>query len=128
MRKTQTSDFYQFVRNAGLALRAEICVIGTPRRLPTEIESNLLRIGQEALTNALRHALAQTILLKLVFEAKVVHLQIIDDGQGFEPQLQANSGCGIIGMQERSQQIGAELIFNSRIGQGTEIKVSVPTP
>jgi signal transduction histidine kinase len=112
----------------GLALRADICVIGTPRRLPTEIESNLLRIGQEALTNALRHAKAQTILLKLLFEVEVVHLQIIDDGQGFEPQLQANSGCGIIGMQERSQQIGAELILNSRIGQGTEIKVSVPTP
>ena len=112
----------------GLALRADISVIGTPRRLPTEIESNLLRIGQEALTNALRHALAQTILLKLVFEAELVHLQIIDDGQGFEPQLQANSGCGIVGMQERSQQIGAELILNSRIGQGTEIKVSVPTP
>ncbi|MDV2997052.1 MAG: hypothetical protein N4J56_006757 [Chroococcidiopsis sp. SAG 2025] len=100
---------------------------GTPRPIPVNVEVNLLRIGQEAMTNALRHANAQNIRLNLLFEPQAVHLQIRDDGQGFEPQVQlTNGGFGLIGMQERSAQIGGQLRLVSSIGRGTEAIVTVP--
>jgi signal transduction histidine kinase len=100
---------------------------GTPRPIPIDVEINLLRIGQEALTNAVRHADAQNIRLNLLFEPEAVHLQIRDDGRGFQPQVQlTNGGFGLIGMQERSRQIGAQLRLVSSIGRGTEAIVTVP--
>jgi len=100
---------------------------GAPRPIPVDVEVNLLRIGQEAITNALRHANAENIRLNLLFEPQAVHLQIRDDGQGFEPQAQlSNGGFGLIGMQERSRQIGGQLRLVSSIGQGTEAIVTVP--
>ncbi|MDZ4876693.1 MAG: Sensor histidine kinase LnrJ [Chroococcidiopsis cubana SAG 39.79] len=100
---------------------------GTPRPIPVNVEINLLRIGQEALTNAVRHADAQNIRLNLLFEPEAVHLQIRDDGRGFQPQVQlTNSGFGLIGMQERSRQIGGQLRLVSSIGRGTEAIVTVP--
>jgi signal transduction histidine kinase/PAS domain-containing protein len=100
---------------------------GTPRPIPVNVEINLLRIGQEALTNAVRHADAQNIRLNLLFEPEAVHLQIRDDGRGFQPQVQlTNGGFGLIGMQERSRQIGGQLRLVSSIGRGTEAIVTVP--
>lgn len=108
-------------------IQISVRIEGTPYSLPVEVETNLLRVGQEALTNALRHAQAQTIRLELLFEAASVHLQIVDDGQGFDPQSQVTSaGFGLIGMQERSQHISGQFILTSRAGQGTAITVSVP--
>lgn len=110
----------------GIAVQSDIRIEGTPRPLPTDIEENLLRIGQEALTNAIRHANAQTIRLTLLFEDSTVHLHIVDDGQGFDPnQSISSSGFGIIGMQERSHIIRGEFLLNSKPGQGTCITVSV---
>lgn len=99
---------------------------GTPNELPTAIECNLLRIGQEALTNILKHAQAQTVQLTLRFDATAIHLQISDDGQGFEPQQQTGKGFGIISMQERTQQLGGQFQLTSQIGNGTSITVTIP--
>ncbi len=102
---------------------------GSPYALPVEIEINLLRIAQEAVTNALRHAQAQTIHIKLSFESAAVHLQITDDGQGFDPESQLmNRGFGLIGMQERSHHLGGQFTLTSSIGQGTKIIVTILTP
>ncbi|XGV94758.1 MAG: GAF domain-containing protein [Leptolyngbya sp. BL-A-14] len=99
---------------------------GEPRSLPTEVETNLLRIGQEALTNALRHAHAQTIQLKLLFEPTTVYLSIEDDGQGFDLQQQAvDHGFGLIGMQERSERIDGQFSLISEPGQGTTVTVMI---
>ena len=108
-------------------VQIQLQIDGTPRPIPVNVEINLLRIGQEAMTNALRHANAQNIRLNLLFEPQAVHLQIRDDGQGFEPQVQlTNGGFGLIGMQERSAQIGGQLRLVSSIGWGTEAIVTVP--
>ncbi|MBI4780842.1 MAG: AAA family ATPase [Oscillatoriophycideae cyanobacterium NC_groundwater_1537_Pr4_S-0.65um_50_18] len=104
-----------------------ICeIIGTPYELPAETENNLLRIAQEAFTNAIRYASATEIRIELVYETTQCFLQIRDNGQGFEanPTL-LNQGFGLVGMTERAERIGAQLSIESRLGQGTEVIVSV---
>jgi signal transduction histidine kinase len=100
-------------------------IAGRPYPLSIEVETNLLQIAQEAVTNALRHAQPQTIRLILHFASKHVDLSIVDDGQGFDPQFQMTVGFGLVGMQERSQRINGEFSLSSTIGQGTEIVVVV---
>lgn len=114
---------------ADTTVRTQFWIEGTPCVLSAEIEMNLLRIGQEALTNALKHGHAQTVRFELLFEAGAVHLKIIDDGQGFDETQQIySSGFGLIGMQERSQRLGGQITITSRVGVGTEISVTLPTP
>lgn len=100
-------------------------ITGTPYPLPIDLETNLLRIAQEAVTNALRHAEPQSVHLHLQFTPTALRLSIIDDGQGFDPDSQIDLGFGLLGMQERSQRINGEFSLSSTIGQGTEIVVVV---
>lgn len=125
-----TDALCHFAENmTGEATQITVGIEGSPYPLPIEIETNLLRIAQEAVTNALRHAQAQTIHIKLWFETTAVHLQITDDGQGFDPESQLmNMGFGLIGMQERSQRLGGEFTLTTNIGQGTKIIVTVLIP
>ncbi|MEH2025344.1 AAA family ATPase [Nostoc sp.] len=110
--------------------------IGEPYPLPNEVEVNLLRIGQEALTNAFKYANAREICVELRYERCLRRatptqfvLQIQDNGQGFESSsLSIGRGFGLLGMTERAQRIGAELTIVSHLGQGTEIVVRVQTP
>lgn len=104
------------------SVRGSICIQGTPRTLPPDLGMNLLRIGQEAVINALKHAQAQSILLDLTFEADQVWLRVQDDGQGFDPQAD-NGGFGLIGMRQRADRIGGQLTITSKSRQGTEVVV-----
>lgn len=114
---------------ADTTVRTQVWIEGTRCDLPPEVEMNLLRIAQEALTNVLKYAKAQSVRIELLFEAGAVHLHIIDDGQGFNKQQQIyRSGFGLISMQERVQRLGGQLTITSRVGVGTEISVTVPTP
>jgi signal transduction histidine kinase len=104
-------------------------VSGTFRPLSPLIEGNLLRIGQEAVNNAVRHAQARNILINLKFEARRVQLSVRDDGDGFDYQVVQNGDgkhFGLVGMQERAAQIGGTLKVDSRAGEGTEVLVDVP--
>lgn len=107
---------------------AQVEVSGTFRPLSPLIEGNLLRIGQEAINNAVRHARARNILVNLKFDARRVQLSVRDDGSGFEHQESNGQGkhFGLLGMQERAVQIGASLKINSRTGEGTEVLIEVP--
>jgi signal transduction histidine kinase len=99
------------------------------RRLSPEVENNLFRIGQEALTNSVKHAGAAHIRLELEFEPKSVRLKVRDDGRGFDVsgQLALGGGrLGLLGMRERVGQIGGHLSIRSEPGSGTEITVEVP--
>jgi signal transduction histidine kinase len=102
-----------------------ICkVIGTAYPLSPDVENNLLRIGQEALTNAIKYAHASEIYVELVYEETQCLLRVKDNGQGFEiDQISLNQGFGLLGMSERVEQIGGELIIQSQPAQGTEIVV-----
>ncbi|MBD1865452.1 CHASE2 domain-containing protein [Trichocoleus sp. FACHB-46] len=101
-------------------------IMGGVYALPPDVENNLLRIGQEALTNAIKYAQATEIWVELVYEETQCLLRVKDDGQGFEvDQVYLTKGFGLLGMSERVDQIGAELIIHSQPAQGTEIIVVV---
>jgi PAS domain S-box-containing protein len=102
-------------------------VIGETYPLPNEVENNLLRIGQEALTNVFKYAKATAIRIELVYETEQFVLRVKDNGQGFEisGHLSVGNGFGLLGMSQRAERIGAQLAIHSQLGQGTEIVVSV---
>lgn len=101
---------------------------GTLRPLPKQIENNLLRIGQEAVNNAVRHARAEHISVRLVFDATSVRLKVKDDGRGFDAETQggSNGHFGLVGMRERAREMGGEVRVGSRPGEGCEVEVNVP--
>jgi signal transduction histidine kinase len=101
---------------------------GTPKKLPALTEHNLLRITQEALTNAFKHSRAKNILVTLNYEAKQVQLGIRDDGTGFAVQSvgSANGGhFGLLDMRERAEKIGARFSLSTQPGSGTIILVNI---
>lgn len=113
--------------SAGLAVHTEVTVQGVPEPLSPEIGLHLLRIGQEALTNALRHAQSQRLWLEIEYQPQRVRLQVRDDGQGFDPNHGIHAdGFGLIGMRQRAERIGGQLTIASQPGQGTAVVVEVP--
>ncbi|MBH8577437.1 AAA family ATPase [Nostocaceae cyanobacterium CENA369] len=112
--------------NSSIATQIVYEVIGTNYTLSSDLENNLFRIGQEALTNAIKHAKTRKIHIKLVYEPTQCSLRIKDDGQGFDVENQAmRNGFGLLGMAQRAERIRAELKIQSHLGQGTEIVVSI---
>jgi PAS domain S-box-containing protein len=111
----------------GTRTQAEFALQGTPYRLRPEVESNLMRISQEAITNVLKHARAGRIRVVLTFSPHQVELRVKDDGIGFDPRLQGEGqGFGLISMRERTEHMGGSLRIHSGARQGTRIKVVVP--
>jgi signal transduction histidine kinase len=106
---------------AGTPLRTEFRITGEPRELSPAVEENLLHIGQEALTNALRHAHATRFNAQLSFASDAVHLELRDNGAGFNVDGTNGGGIGLIGMKERADQIGATIKVVSEAGNGTTI-------
>jgi len=105
----------------------EFSTSGTQPSLPANISFNLLRIGQEAITNALKHASARRIDLNLIFTSDHLELEIRDDGRGFAIEiLGVNSGFGIKSIQQRAEQIQAKVDITTNPGIGTTITVNVP--
>lgn len=111
---------------AGTPLQTQCQIQAPPYSLPCDIETNLLRIVQEATTNTLKHANASSIRIELSFDSQTIRLQIQDNGDGFHPDQDNGLGFGLIGMQERVQNLGGQLIITSELGQGTEVLVIVP--
>src|SRR5438270_4289350 len=110
---------------AGTALHTTFQLRGKLPELPPIWQENLLRIGQEALTNALKYAHAKSFRTRLSCNAKGVWLELRDDGTGFELKDQ-HDGWGLIGMHERVQQMNGQLEITSVPGQGTNIVVALP--
>jgi len=111
------------------AIRVE--VTGEPRRLTSTVEAHLLRIAQEAVTNALRHAGAREIRVRLDFGGESVALRVEDDGRGFpvSPAEGPTTGhLGLVGIRERAARMGGRLMVHSEQGVGTEVVVEVPLP
>jgi signal transduction histidine kinase len=112
--------------SAGLDCTIRAQAQGKSRRLAPMIENNLLRIGQEAVSNALKHAHAHVIELEIRFEASRVRLIIRDDGRGFEPATERADGhFGLRGMQERVAQMNGELSIRRAEQGGTCVEVAV---
>jgi signal transduction histidine kinase/ligand-binding sensor domain-containing protein len=121
-----TSAAERITANSGV--KARVQVSGTFRPIDSQIEAEMLRIGQEAITNVVRHAQAQNANITLLFQEKLLRMTIRDDGRGFEgnPQENGQNGhFGLTGMRERAQQIHARLTVTSARNEGTEIQVEV---
>jgi signal transduction histidine kinase len=112
---------------AGNGLRVQLSLNGTIRRLPLEIEKGLLRISQEALSNAVRHAQAREVKIELLLDSQRACLWVKDDGQGFRPDVTPGS-FGLTSMQDRTKSLGGVWTIHSEPGRGTEVHASIPIP
>jgi signal transduction histidine kinase len=113
----------------GTGMEVEVQTKGQTRPLPEVLEENLLRIGQEALTNVIKHSSANLVKIELEFGPEGVALQIKDDGQGFTPEnsVGARDGhFGLLGMSERAKRLGGQVLITSAPGMGTVVRVAIP--
>jgi signal transduction histidine kinase len=98
---------------------------GFPKVLPAEVGVELLRVLQEALTNARRHSRARNVEVGLRTEGEAVLAGVIDDGRGFD-SASARTGVGLSAMRERVEALGGTIEVGSRPGEGTNVTVRVP--
>ncbi len=96
--------------------------------LPAAVEQAVYRVVQEALHNALRHADARTVTVRVRGDAGRVRVEVADDGVGFDPDPQARAGrrLGLASMRERARAVGGRLTVTSAPGGGTTIRLQVP--
>ena len=109
---------------AATPIRTKLKLRGKLPQLRVDWQENLLRIGQEALTNTLKYAHANTFDTRLVCHANKLRLEFHDDGVGFNINDQ-HDGVGLTGMRERVAQMGGELKITSARGKGTKITVAL---
>jgi len=110
---------------AGTALHTKFELRGRLRDLPPVWQENLLHIGQEALTNALKYAHPRNFETRLTFNTKQLRLELRDDGDGFEVN-DRHDGFGLAGMRERVEQMGGNVKVTSARGKGTKVVVTLP--
>jgi signal transduction histidine kinase len=111
------------------AAQIDVSVTGAPYALPSAIQHHLLRIAQEAITNAVRHAGPTSIHVRLEYMASTVLLRISDKGVGFDPRAVMGNiigHFGLRGLRGRTAKIGGELRVESTPGNGTLIEIVVP--
>lgn len=102
---------------------------GKHQRLSSNIEHQLLRIGQEAVLNAVRHSGGSSVTMRLHYDEDLVTLSIADNGRGFDsgvPAQGTGDHYGLVTMRERAQQAGGRLNISSTPGAGTTVTASVP--
>jgi signal transduction histidine kinase len=107
----------------------EVRVEGEPYRLPPDIEIGIYRIMQEALQNVSAHSQAKQAVVTIAFLPEAVALSVVDDGEGFDLDLvQRNQigHLGIMGMQERTESLGGQLVIQTGPRQGTQINLRIP--
>lgn len=117
----------QFSERTGIAVKVSNGEAQT--RLPSELESTLFRIVQEALHNCAKHSQANNVQIDLRHGARHALLTISDDGVGFVPELvglaSATPGLGLLTMRERAEFAGGRFEVESRPGHGTSIRVEI---
>ena len=95
--------------------------------LDGDLETLLFRVAQEALNNTAKHAQARNVLVRLVARGGTLQLQLVDDGNGCDPELALRSGgSGLGGMRERLRLYDGHLELHSAPGEGTRLRAVVP--
>lgn len=117
----------EVIARAGVPVKVQIQVSGTYRPLEAEVEREVLRIGREAVVNAVRHASPKNILLALNFHEDGFVMEVRDDGRGFagKPADGTTGHYGITGMRERARSIDANLTVDSLAGEGTTVRLEL---
>ncbi|HET9287925.1 MAG TPA: ATP-binding protein, partial [Gaiella sp.] len=113
-----------FAEQTGIAAHLESRL--PESRLPSETETVLYRVVQEALTNVVKHAGASRVSILVVRRGDAVAAVVEDDGSGFEPSTAREAGLGLAGMRERMALVDGALRVESSEGGGTTIAVEVP--
>jgi signal transduction histidine kinase len=119
----------QFERLSGLTIQLRLGSGLDDLKLPPEAEIQLVRIAQEALTNARKHSRAGSVQLEVQRTDGLLEMAIRDDGQGFDLSgIESRRGAsfGLEAMRERAQAVGATLELESRPGGGTAVVVRLP--
>ena len=118
------------LKAAGVAVKFK--TTGRERRLPSQLETTLFRVTQEAIYNITRHAHASNASVSMHFKRSVLRVNIKDDGKGFDVEEAISSkdrprGLGLLGMKERVELFSGAFSIRSRPdGNGTEIDIDIP--
>jgi signal transduction histidine kinase len=112
-------------------LQTEFQVVGTGRRLPSEVELTLFRVVQEALTNVRKHARATRAVTTVTLTDSTIRVTVQDNGRGFDPPAPSEPWSdkdvlGLIGMHERVRLLGGTLLIESGPNRGTRVTANVP--
>ena len=100
---------------------------GEAQSIPLRVSDTLLRIGYEAIANAIRHGNCSRVSISLVYGKSTVEMIVVDDGMGFVVSSDS-AGFGIRGMHKRADNISAQFTINSSPGEGTAVHVVAPLP
>ncbi len=114
----------------GSAIDLHFVVGGDRRRLMLGVETAVLRIGREAVVNAVKHGDPRNVAVSLVFEPRRVGLSVRDDGRGFDPS-RADAAVqtghwGLRGMRERAARAGGKVEISGAPGRGTLVSLYLP--
>src|SRR5262249_49067240 len=114
---------------AGTETELTFEVVGRPQAAPARVEEHVLLIGQEAVSNAVRHGRARHVQVTLRYEHDRLALHVTDDGCGFDVEVarRTSGHYGLVSMAERIEQVRGSLDIVSRPGRGTEVDATVPT-
>ncbi|MFL0364592.1 MULTISPECIES: sensor histidine kinase [Pseudobacillus] len=115
-----------YIKESGKGTSIEFINLGMEKRLPGEIEVALFRLVQESVQNAIKHASASLIQVKVEMKTDRIICLIKDDGTGFNVQEKSVDSFGIMGMQERTDLLNGKITIQSKIKQGTTVLISVP--
>ncbi len=118
----------QFQRQTGITVALDLAL--PSGRLPTELETVIFRITQEALTNIARHSGAKNAAISITHDTAQLHVEISDQGQGFDlaPVLARRDAIGLAGVRERVHLVGGQIAIVSQPGQGTRLNAAFPLP
>ena len=125
--------WYTETRLEPQGVKVRLDTTGAERRLPSEVETVVFRVAQEAITNIARHAGAENVMIGVEFADASVSVEIEDDGRGFDLAALRRTphsarGLGLMGMQERVALLGGTFSVWSEPGSGTRIFLEVPLP
>lgn len=122
--KQVAADFEQ-----STGIKADISAFEVSTEYPVNVQAQLIRIVQEALSNVRKHAQAQTVAISGRQDRSSVLIEVRDDGRGFTPEsVDGKSHYGLVGMRERAESIGADFQITSQTGSGTVVSLRLPIP
>ena len=117
------SQVREFKNVAGVG--ADVEVKGEDREVPTAVSTCLYRVTQEALANVFKHAKASQVKVSLEFATDEVHLQVRDNGRGFDSATGIR-GNGLNNMRQRAEELGGSFSLETTPGQGTQVAIHPP--
>jgi two-component system nitrate/nitrite sensor histidine kinase NarX len=120
---SQVASDYELATNQKISVNMPVFSV----EYPANVQAQLIRIVQEALSNIRKHANAKKVEINGTFDGDLILIKIQDDGYGFSPEsVEGRSRYGLRGMRERAESIGADFQITSQPGQGTIVSLRMP--